>query len=91
MPKRPRCIPKYRHCKPKNLGVVRIGGKDEYLGRYNSPESLEKYHRLIAEWLSNGRASVRSPNNLGQGGVDLLLTAVQDCGAGRPNFSALGK
>jgi integrase len=48
--------PKYRHYKPKNLGVVRINGKDRYLGKYNTPESWEKYHRLIAEWLANGRA-----------------------------------
>jgi hypothetical protein len=45
----PHQIPKYRHYKPKNLGVVRIGGKDHYLGRYDSPEGWEKYHRLIAE------------------------------------------
>lgn len=49
-----RSLPAYRHYKPKNLGVVRINGHDEYLGRYNSPESLEKYDRLIAQWLANG-------------------------------------
>ena len=53
MSKSRRRVPKYRHYKPKNLGVVRIDGTDRYLGRYNSPESLEKYHRLIAEWLSS--------------------------------------
>jgi len=47
--------PKYRHYKPKNLGVVRIDGKDHYLGRYDSSESWEKYHRLVAEWLSRGQ------------------------------------
>lgn len=41
--------PKYRHYKPKDLGVVRIDGRDVYLGKYNSPESLERYHRLLAE------------------------------------------
>jgi hypothetical protein len=41
--------PKYRHYKPKNLAVVRIKGRDHYLGKYNSPESWEKYHRLLAE------------------------------------------
>jgi len=39
--------PKYRHYRPKNLGVVRINGIDHYLGRYKSPESWEKYHRLL--------------------------------------------
>ena len=45
-------LPKYRHYKPKDLGVVRIDGRDYYLGRYNSPESREKYNRVIAEWLT---------------------------------------
>ena len=53
MPNQPRRTPSYRHYKPKNLGVVRINGHDEYLGPYNSDESWEKYHRLIAEWLGN--------------------------------------
>ncbi len=57
MSNRPRRIPKYRQYKPKGLGVVRIDGRDVYLGKYNSPESWEKYHRLIGEWLTNGRKS----------------------------------
>ena len=31
--------PKYRHYKPKNLGVVRINGHDEYLGRITPPKA----------------------------------------------------
>lgn len=54
MPDRP--PPKYRCYKPKNLGVVRIDGRDIYLGRYNSPESLEKYGRVLAEWRATGTA-----------------------------------
>jgi integrase len=48
-------LPKYRHYRPKNLGVVRIDGRDFYLGAFNSPESWEKYRRLVAEWLTAGR------------------------------------
>lgn len=44
-----RQTPKYRHYKPKNLGLVVIDGHAHYLGRYDSPESWEKYHRLLAE------------------------------------------
>jgi hypothetical protein len=54
---RRRRIPKYRHYKPKDLGVVRVDGQDFYLGRYDSSPSWEKYHRLVAEWMagaSNG-------------------------------------
>ena len=43
-------IPKYRHQKSRNLAVTRIDGKDIYLGEYNSPESHEKYHRLVEEF-----------------------------------------
>jgi integrase len=46
--------PKYRHYKPKNLAVVRIGGHDVYLGRYDSKESREKYWRIISEWNLTG-------------------------------------
>lgn len=44
-----RRIPKYRHYKPKALGMVVIDGHAHYLGRFDSPESWERYHRLIAE------------------------------------------
>ncbi|WP_337175149.1 site-specific integrase [Paludisphaera sp.] len=53
----PRPDPKYRHYKPKNLGMVVIRGKAFYLGRYDSPESWEKYHRLLAD-LHSGSSSV---------------------------------
>ncbi len=49
-------IPKYRHYLPKDLAVVRLDGRDHYLGRYGSEESREKYRRLIAEWLASSRA-----------------------------------
>ena len=45
-------IPKYRHQKSRNLAVTRIYGKDIYLGKYNSPESHEKYQLAIAELVS---------------------------------------
>ncbi|WP_337175406.1 site-specific integrase [Paludisphaera sp.] len=51
----PSRLPKYRHYKPKDLAVVRIDGRDYYLGRYDSEESREKYRRLLAEWLARGR------------------------------------
>ena len=48
MPVSRRRAPKYRHYKPKNLAVVRIAGQDKYLGKYGSPESYEKYDRLVS-------------------------------------------
>ena len=49
MPRSPQ-QPKYRLHKARNCAVVRIDGKDHYLGPYDSPESHEKYARLISEW-----------------------------------------
>ena len=47
--------PSYRLHKARNLAVVTIDGRNHYLGRYGSPESHEKYARLIAEWRANRR------------------------------------
>ena len=59
-------VPKYRHYKPKNLGMVMIKGHAHYLGRYDSPESWERYHRLIADLHAGRQASspdLASPDN----------------------------
>jgi hypothetical protein len=42
-------VSKYRHYKPKNLGMVVINGHAHYLGKYDSPESWERYHLPIAD------------------------------------------
>jgi integrase len=55
MPRRPAQAPKYRHYRPKDLAVVRIDGRDHYLGRHGSPESWERYHRILAERAISGR------------------------------------
>ena len=49
----PARIPSYRLHKPTGLAVVRLDGRDFYLGKYGTPESHGKYERLIAEWLAN--------------------------------------
>ena len=48
-------IPSYRHQKSRDLAVVTVSGRDVYLGKYKSPESRQKYDRLIQEWLASGR------------------------------------
>jgi len=50
---RPQRFPKYRHHKARNLALVHLDGKDHYLGKFDSPESWEKYHRLLAERAAN--------------------------------------
>jgi integrase len=49
MPRAPR-QPAYRLHKARNCAVVTIGGKNRYLGPYDSPQSHQQYARLIAEW-----------------------------------------
>ena len=43
-----------RH-KASNRAVVRLNGKDHYLGPWRSAEAKVAYERLIAEWLAHGR------------------------------------
>ncbi len=54
-------VPQYRHQKSRDLAVVRINGKDFYLGKYNSPESHAQYKRLIGEWLARGQEPELAP------------------------------
>ena len=53
--------PAYRLHKARNCAVVTIDGKNHYLGPYGSPESHEKYARLIAEWRASQRHPLRGP------------------------------
>ncbi|MCA9175891.1 MAG: hypothetical protein KDB14_15505 [Planctomycetales bacterium] len=46
-------IPSYRLHKPTGRGVVRLNGRDIYLGEHGTPESKERYRQVIAEWLAN--------------------------------------
>jgi integrase len=47
--------PSYCLHRASGQAVVRIDGKDHYLGKYGTPDSRAEYDRLIAEWLGNGR------------------------------------
>lgn len=42
--------PLYRFHKARNCAVVRIDGRDFYLGPWQSPESLSEYQRLVSDW-----------------------------------------
>ena len=56
MPKRTSArIPKYRLHKPTGLAVVRLNGRDIYLGKHATNESRQRYQQVIAEWLANNR------------------------------------
>jgi integrase len=48
--------PRYLLHKATGQARVIIDGKTHYLGAYGSPASIEKYNRLVAEYLNNGRS-----------------------------------
>lgn len=67
MPKLKRALPKlHRHT--HGQAYVKIDGRQIWLGRYGDPIAQERYDRLMAEWLANGRrlpaAEPESPNEV---------------------------
>jgi hypothetical protein len=63
--------PKYRHFKPRDLAVVRINGRDHYLGQYGSPASREAYARLIAENGASAAETVDGGRKWRRGAVEI--------------------
>jgi len=49
-----RRIPKLCRHNASGLAVVRLDGRDHYLGPYGGAAAESSYHRLIAEWLAAG-------------------------------------
>jgi integrase len=48
--------PSYCLHKATGQAVVRIDGKDHYLGKHGTPESRAEYNRLIGEWFANAQS-----------------------------------
>lgn len=76
-------VPKYRRHKPTGQAVVTLDGKDHYLGRHSTPESREKYSRLVAEWLERGRHAPSPANahvtDRGATVNELILAYLRHC------------
>ena len=53
MPRRSSRIPVYCLHKASGQAVVRLDGRDHYLGPHDTEESRERYAALIAEWLTH--------------------------------------
>ena len=49
-------VPSFRHHKASSQGFVELNGRRIYLGRYDLPETRQRYDRTIAEWLAGGRS-----------------------------------
>src|SRR4051812_33672120 len=71
MPAKPRKIPSYRLHKPTGQAVVRLDGRDFYLGKYGTPGSQEVYHRKVAEWVTGGL--IASPGETRGAALDLYV------------------
>ncbi len=73
-------VPAYRLHKPSGQARVIISGEHVYLGKYGSPESREKYARLVSKLpaaKSNGRQSVQNGPNPTLSINELLLAYSQ--------------
>ncbi|HEV7299198.1 MAG TPA: site-specific integrase [Tepidisphaeraceae bacterium] len=53
--------PKYCRDKSNNRAFVTLGGRKVSLGVWNTPDSIARYDRAIAEWISRGRPAVALP------------------------------
>jgi hypothetical protein len=47
--------PSYCLHKASGQAVVRIDGRDVYLGKHGTPESKAEYNRVIGKWFANGQ------------------------------------
>ena len=50
-------IPKMSRHKASGQAIVRLGGRDHYLGAWGTRTAKSEYDRVVAEWLANGRHS----------------------------------
>lgn len=58
MPARTGRVPSYTLHRASGKAVVRLEGKDHYLGEFGSPESHSQYATLIAQWQRLGAAKI---------------------------------
>lgn len=69
-------IPRYRHHKTTGRAIVRLDGRDVYIGRFGSPESRQRYARIIAD-LAAGRPVLPDDGPSVGATVGMLVDAFQ--------------
>jgi integrase len=75
MLRRPTIVPKYSLHKPSGLAKVKYKGRTIYLGKYDTPESRQKYDRFIAQIASGHEPEpARAPSR----GTSTVSTHVAD-------------
>jgi hypothetical protein len=58
--------PKYCHHRAKDLAYVTINGTQVYLGKYDSPESRDRYDEEILRWRKRNGTAVKHSTTVGQ-------------------------
>jgi len=56
--------PKMGHHKPTGQAYVRLNGQMLYLGSWGRPQTTQRYHREIAEWIQRGRCPKVTPSEM---------------------------
>lgn len=59
-----RKVPKYCLHKPSGQGYVYLNHKPVYLGKYNTPENIRQYQRLIARHCADDPERISSRSAL---------------------------
>jgi transposase len=78
-----RRLPKYRLHKPSGQAVVTLGGRDHYLGKWQTPASQAEYDRLITQWLAGGRRLRAAPREFRSGTSVRKRTRLSKAGSAR--------
>ena len=56
-------VPSLTLHKRTGQAYVRLNGRCHYLGKFGDPETQQKYHQVIAEWLAGGHRTTASKEN----------------------------
>jgi len=72
MSRRKSSVPSYRLHRPSGQARVIVDGKHIYLGKFGSPESREKYARIIAD-LDANNGGENCPTELGDARLPLTI------------------
>jgi integrase len=70
-------VPKLSHHKASGQAVVRLSGKDHYVGRFGTPEAEAEYGRLLAAWFLSGRQLVTGNDEISVN--ELMLAYWKHC------------
>jgi integrase len=69
-------IPKLRR-HATGQGVVTLGGKDFYCGKFGTPQCEAKYRRFVADWIASDRKILPAPKTVAQ--TELGISIAELC------------